>query len=35
MLTPLLTDLVEYYSGFKNTAHNDWFTLVLFYGIMK
>lgn len=27
--------LVEYYSGFKNTAHNDWATLFLFYGVMN
>jgi hypothetical protein len=25
----------EYYSGFKSVAHNDWFTLFLFYGVMN
>lgn len=25
----------EYFSGFKNTAHNDWFTVILFYGVMN
>ncbi|OAG11950.1 uncharacterized protein CC84DRAFT_1182761 [Paraphaeosphaeria sporulosa] len=31
----ILYYLVEYYTGFKNTAHNDWFTLFLFYGVMN
>lgn len=26
---------MEYFAGFKNTAHNDWITLALFYGVMK
>ncbi|CAO2653171.1 Nn.00g025820.m01.CDS01 [Neocucurbitaria sp. VM-36] len=25
----------EYYSGFANVRHNDWFTLFLFYGLMN
>jgi len=25
----------EYYSGFMNVAHNDWFTIFLFYGVMN
>jgi hypothetical protein len=32
LITP---DFNEYYSGFKSVAHNDWFTLFLFYGVMK
>ncbi|KAF2249074.1 hypothetical protein BU26DRAFT_531051 [Trematosphaeria pertusa] len=31
----LLYYLTEYYSGFENTKHNDWITLVLFYGVMN
>ncbi|KAF2476969.1 uncharacterized protein BDR25DRAFT_42610 [Lindgomyces ingoldianus] len=27
--------LNEYFSGFENTKHNDWPTLILFYGIMN
>lgn len=28
-------DFNEYFSGFKSIGHNDWFTLFLFYGVMK
>ncbi|ORY12518.1 hypothetical protein BCR34DRAFT_450982, partial [Clohesyomyces aquaticus] len=27
--------LNEYYSGFANTKHNDWATLIAFYGVMN
>jgi hypothetical protein len=28
-------DFNEYFSNFKSVKHNDWFTLFLFYGVMK
>jgi hypothetical protein len=28
-------DFNEYFSGFASVKHNDWFTLFLFYGVMK
>ena len=33
MLTRI--DLNEYFSGFANIGHNDWFTVITLYGIMK
>lgn len=29
------TDFNEYFSNFKSVVHNDWFTIFLFYGVMK
>lgn len=34
-LTDDVADFNEYFAGFKNTRHNDWFTVILFYGVMK
>lgn len=31
----MMLDFNEYFSRFENTKHNDWFTLFLFYGVMK
>lgn len=28
-------DFNEYFSSFKSVSHNDWFTIFLFYGVMK
>lgn len=28
-------DFNEYFSNFKSIGHNDWFTILLFYGVMK
>jgi hypothetical protein len=28
-------DFNEYFSGFASVKHNDWFTIFLFYGVMK
>jgi hypothetical protein len=28
-------DFNEYFSGFNSVKHNDWFTIFLFYGVMK
>ena len=30
-----MADFNEYFSGFKSIGHNDWFTIFLFYGVMK
>lgn len=30
-----IVDFNEYFSGFANVGHNDWATLLFFYGIMK
>jgi len=30
-----LPDFNEYYSGFVNVKHNDWLTILWFYGVMK
>lgn len=29
------SDFNEYFSNFKSVGHNDWFTIFLFYGVMK
>jgi hypothetical protein len=31
----IIVDFNEYFSGFANVGHNDWATLLFFYGIMK
>jgi hypothetical protein len=31
----IITDFNEYFSGFASVKHNDWFTIFLFYGVMK
>jgi len=31
----MLADFNEYFSRFKSVGHNDWFTIFLFYGVMK
>jgi hypothetical protein len=30
-----IADFNEYFSNFKSVRHNDWFTILLFYGVMK
>lgn len=30
-----ILDFNEYFSDFNSVRHNDWFTLFLFYGVMK
>jgi hypothetical protein len=30
-----MLDFNEYFSDFANVRHNDWATLLVFYGVMK
>lgn len=31
----MCVDFNEYFSDFNSVRHNDWFTIFLFYGVMK